>query len=462
MPAGGGAERPVATISLNEGVWGTLERSPGPAWSPDGKNLAVGDRDGAGGPMSIQLIALADGHRRRLTAPGNDSLGDSLPVFSPDGRMLAFVRAASRPSLADVYVVPVNGGEARRITFDQKALLGLTWLSDRELLAASNRTGPTMLWKLPVRGGTPEPIPIAARGVRDLNFGGNPARLVLVEFFTKTNLWRLNLKQPGARPERLAETTRRNGSPKYSADGRSIVFVSDRSGYDNLWIADADGSSPRRITSFNGEAVGTPRWSPDGQQIVFDGVREGHSAILLVGAAGGTVRRFTDGSWNDMMPSWSRDGRYIYFSSKRDGDRLTVWKKAVNGGPAIQVTHTASGDALESADGRLVYISNGTNGVWQVSPEGTDEHVVPGLETIHNSRYFDVTARGAYVLQDATAPGRIVFYDFATRRSTPLVNLEDRFLRGVPSLSASADDGWLLYAEVDESGSDILMLENFR
>lgn len=389
-------------------------------------------------------------------------MGDSLPAFSPDGRMLAFVRAASRPSLADVYVVPVDGGEARRITFDQKAILGLTWISDRELLAASNRTGPTMLWKLPVRGGTPEPIPIAARGVRDLSFGGNPPRLVLVEFFTRTNLWRLNLKQPGARPERLAATTRRNTSPKYSPDGKSIVFVSDRSGHDNLWVADADGGNPRRITSFSGAAVGTPRWSPDGQQVVFDGVRDGHSEIFLVGAAGGTVRRFTEGAWNEMMPSWSRDGGYIYFSSKRGSGRLTVWKQAVNGGPAIQITHTASGDALESADGRLVYISDGANGLWQVSPEGADEHAVPGLETIHNSRYFDVTARGAYFLRDAVAPGTIVFYDFANRRSTPLVNLEDRFLRGVPSLSATADDGWLVYGEVDDSGSDILMLENFR
>ena len=462
LPAAGGPERHVADISHNEGVWGTLERSPGPAWSPDGRSLAFGNRDGAHGPMSIEVISLAGGARRRLTSPGQDTMGDSLPAFSPNGNLLAFVRAASRPSVSDVFVVPSAGGETRRLTFDRKALLGLTWISNRELLVASNRTGPTMLWRIPVNGGALEPIPIAARGVRDLSFGGNPPRPLLAEFFTETNLWRLNLKQPGARPERLAATTRRNGSPKYSPDGHSIVFVSDRSGFDELWIADSEGMRARQITSSGGAAVGTPRWSPDGRRIVFDGVKEGHSTIFIVDAAGGPSRRFTEDSWNNMMPSWSRDGRHIYFTSTRGEDRLAVWKKPVNGGPAMRITRGCSGDAVESADGRLVYVSDGETGVWQVSPDGKDEHLVAGLEKVRHSRYFDVTARGAYFLRDATAPGTIVFYDFATHRSTALVNLENRFLRGVPSLSVTADDGWLIYGEVDDSGSDILMLENFR
>jgi tricorn protease-like protein len=376
--------------------------------------------------------------------------------------MLAYVRSASRPSVSELYVVPTAGGEARRLTFDGKALAGVTWISDKELVIASNRTGPTMLWRLPVRGGTPEPVPIAARAVRDVNFGGSPPRLVLVEFFTETNLWRLNLRQPGARPQRLAATTRRNHSPKYSPDGKSIVFVSDRSGYDELWIAGADGSNPRQLTSFGGAAVGTPKWSPDGKQIVFDGVKDGHSGIFLVDAAGGSPRRFTEDSWQNVMPAWSRDGRFIYFNSTRGGGQLRIWKKALIGEAPIQITRAAGGEALESTDGRLVYFSDGTRGIWQVSPDGQDEHLVAGLENVHDSRYFDVTARGAYFLRDAAPPGELVFYDFATHRSKPLIDLESRFLRGMPSLSVTPDDVWMLYAEVDNNGSDILMLENFR
>jgi len=462
VPAAGGAERHVADIALNEGVWGTRERTPGPAWSPDGRSLAIASRDGARGPMCIELLSLADGRRRRLTSPGSDTFGDSQPAFSPDGRMLAFVRSASRPSVADVYVVPAAGGEVKRITFDQKALLGLTWISANELIIASNRSGPTMLWKVPVRGKTPELIPIAARAVRDVSYGGNPPRLVLVEFFTKTNLWRLDLKQPGARPQRLAATTRHNHSPKFSPDGKSIVFVSDRSGYDDLWVADAAGAHARQLTSFGPAAVGTPRWSPDGRQVAFDSVKDGHSGIFIVNAEGGAPRAFTQDSWQNMMPSWSRDGRFIYFVSTRGGGQLRVWKQPVGGGAPVGITRSVGGEAVESADGRVVYVSDGARGIWQVSPDGHDEHPVPGLENVHDSRYFDVTASGAYFLRDAAPPGEIVYYNFATHRSIPLVNLEDRFLRGMPSLSVASDDSWLLYAEVDDSGSDVLMLENFR
>lgn len=462
VPVEGGAERHIADIALQEDEWETRERSPGPAWSLDGKSLAFASRDGVRGSMDIELFTLADGRRRRLTTPGSDTMGDSLPTFSPDGRMLAFVRAASRPSLMDVYVVPTAGGAARRLTFDQMAVSGLTWISNSELVMASNRTGPRMLWRIGLRGAKPEPIPIGARAVRDVNAGGNPLRVVLVEYFNESNLWRLNLRQPGAKAERLAATTRRNDSPKFSPDGSSIVFVSDRSGSDELWITGADGSHPRQLTSFGGAPVGTPKWSPDGRQIVFDGVRNGISTIFLVDAAGGAPRRFTDDAWQNMMPGWSRDGRFIYFSSNRGGSQLRIWKKPVDGGPPIQITHTAAGEPLESPDGRVVYVSNGSNGVWQVSPDGQDEHPVAGLETVRHSRYFDVTARGAYFLRDAAPPATIVFYDFATRRSTPLLDLGTRFLSGMPCLSVTSDDGWLLYAERDDSGTDILMLDSFR
>ena len=462
VPAAGGAERLVAGIALREGVGGTRERTPGPAWSPDGRSLAIASREGARGPMCIELLSLADGTTRRLTSPGSDTFGDSLPAFSPDGRTLAFARSASRPSVDDVYVVPTAGGEAKQVTFDHREVVGVTWISASELIVASNRTGPAMLWKVTLGRKTPEPIAIAARAVRDVSFRANPPRLVLVEFFTKTNLWRLNLKQPGARPERLAATTRRNNSPKYSPDGKSMVFVSDRSGYDELWVADADGRHARQLTSFAPSAVGTPRWSPDGKQIVFDGVKDGRSTIFTVDAAGGAPRHFTQDPWQNMMPSWSRDGRVIYFVSTRGNGQLHVWKQAVAGGAPVQISRTAGGEAVESADGSVVYISDGARGIWQVSPDGRDEHPVPGLENVHDSRYFDVTERGAYFLREAKSPGEIVFFDFATHRSTPLVNLEDRFLLGMPSLSVTGDDGWLLYAEVDDSGSDILMLENFK
>jgi eukaryotic-like serine/threonine-protein kinase len=464
IPAAGGTEHKLMDISLAEGGWesdaSVMGRGPGPAWSPDGRSLAIGARSGRAGPDAIHLFSLATGALRQITSPEPDSIGDSLPAFSPSGRRLAFIRSASRRGITDIYVTPVSGGDARRITWDKKDISGLAWSSEDRLLFTSNRAGGIMLWSIDAHGGGPQAAAIAVRNVRDV--AAAAGRLAMAEFFRNSNIWRVDLVHRDRPAEKLIATTRRNDSPKYSPDGRRIVFGSDRAGPYDLWIADADGSHTRQITHFGGLPVGTPRWSPDGRQIAFDSVKDAHSVIYTVAADGGPPRLVAQDSWDDMMPSWSVDGRFIYYASRREGDVLRTWKKAVDGGPAVQITHHSGGEALEAPDGQLVYFSDGYNGIWQVTPDGRNEAPAPGLEGVRHSRYFALSPRGLYFLRTDSPPWLVHFYDFAAHRISPVAAIEKTILYGTPDLSVSPDDRWLIYAQLDDSGSDIVMLENFR
>jgi Tol biopolymer transport system component len=76
--------------------------------SPDGRFLALADRESAAGVESITLLTIATGEKRRLTSPSAEwPFGDAAPVFSPDGRMLAFGRAAGM-LVSDIYVQPLS------------------------------------------------------------------------------------------------------------------------------------------------------------------------------------------------------------------------------------------------------------------------------------------------------------------------------------------------------------------
>ena len=115
----------------------------------------------------------------------------------------------------------------------------------------------------------------------------------------------------------------------------------------------SDGTGFVQLTNFN-SVSGTPRWSPDGKHIVFDSLIAGNVDIFVVDSQGGLPRRLTTEPSIEAVPSWSQDGRWIYFASNRGGS-LQVWKMPSTGEPAPQVTRHGGFAALESPDGRFLY-----------------------------------------------------------------------------------------------------------
>ena len=150
MPTmGGAAERRVSL---------TPWFGSGLSFSPDGRLLAYSDRSAPGGPFVVKLLELATGEVRPLTRVSPDFSGDAFPRFSPDGRYVALARlgASKDVGTADVYVVPVEGGEPRRLTRDEGFLGDVDWTPDsREVLFLSDRTHALRLSRVAVSGGEP-------------------------------------------------------------------------------------------------------------------------------------------------------------------------------------------------------------------------------------------------------------------------------------------------------------------
>jgi len=115
----------------------------------------------------------------------------------------------------------------------------------------------------------------------------------------------------------------------YSPDGSQIVFESDRSGSQQCYVMNADGSNQRRISFFGGRCA-TPEWSPRGDQIAFTHI-VGNLRVAVMNPTGGGVRYLTD-SWQDEAPTWAPNGRIVqFFRTARNSGETTIWQVDLTG-----------------------------------------------------------------------------------------------------------------------------------
>ena len=465
IPALGGLERKISDAIANRvGV-----ASPYVAWTPDSKALVLADRMSADEPVSLFVLQLETGERRRLTAPSAKSLGDGSPAVSPDGKTVAFVRTASL-SVQDIYRVPLKGGEPQRLTFDNRRVFGMAWnLAGGNILFTSGRGGSDRLWRISPFGGKLQPVPGITEAASLLAVSRQGHRLAFTRWALDTNVWRFSLDaahSPRAQPARVISSTRFDQAPQYSPDGGRIAFASNRSGASEIWLCDRDGLNSSQLTSMNGPTTGTPHWSPAGRYIAFDSRPNGNPDIYIIGVEGGTARRLTRDPSHEVVPSWSRNGRWIYFASNRTGV-YQIWRAPAEGGRAVQVTKGGGFHGHESLDGRELYYAKSPNqpGLWKVPVEGGEE--APVLESLRAGfwGYWDVTATGIYYVERRQMEGAgcryfLRFRDFASDRDRQVLAFDKRPFNS--GLAISPDSRWCLYTQVDQSDSDIMLVDDFR
>ncbi len=361
----------------------------------------MSDKERTEKPFSVFLIALETGERRKITDPPNVNIGDTTPAFAPDSKALSFKRTVSA-GVADIFTVPITGGDPRRLTHDNQGVGGQAWTADgREIVVSSNHGNDTGLWRIPVSGGKPRSIPSLRIWADFLAVSRAGQRLAFSHWFVDTNIWQF---RPGAGEARkLIASTREDRSPQYSPDGAKIAFRSDRSGANEIWVSDSNGAHAVQLTRFRGPLTGSPHWSPDGTWIAFDSRPVGNGDIFVVPAGGGAARRITFDRADDVTPSWSNDGRWIYFASNRTG-AYEVWKISADADEtkvqAVQLTHQGGFLAQEIASDRSLFYAKGPGvpGIWRLTPAGQESPVLPdypagywGYWCVQDSRLYFVT-----------------------------------------------------------------------
>jgi Tol biopolymer transport system component/DNA-binding winged helix-turn-helix (wHTH) protein len=447
IPALGGAERRV--VSGGIGV-GHLVRI---SWSPDGKRIAypayVSD-----GSQQIYLLSLDTLQTQRLS-PAPECWNALEPAFSPDGTQLALVCTSSWGVYA-IYVVGIADGSLRRVTSMMGDPQGLAWTANGSRIVFSNDTGHGgELWEVTL-GGRLSQLPFGEEGTAPA-VAPKGSRIAYVRGQNITDIWRVDLT--AARPEesatKLIYSTRTQRNASYPDDGMHIAFQSNRSGSTEIWLTDGNGADPLRLTSFNGAFTDTPSWCSDGRRIAFDSSASGAPAIYIEDISERLPRKVTTSRTDLSRPVWSRDCRWLFAS---DG-RPTLYRFPSSGGPAQRFTSRPAYNAVALAD-RVIFSVLDPKGVvlWSRRSDGDPETPIAGMPRLNYSDAWSANATGIYYTDISVRPPTVSFYDFASRTTRRIMTLKASPVPGGGfGISVSSDGHWLLYSQVDDLQSDIMV-----
>jgi Tol biopolymer transport system component len=451
IPADGGDERKIADLGPAADAAQPL---PAVSWNADGKSL-VAVQNGEKRAPALALVALDSGKVQRITDPPEGAEGDSTPVVSPTGSSIAFVRHAQNEG-ADIYLCDSSGAGVRRLTFDDKGIRGIAWTRDgQDLLYSGNRVGGWRLWRVPAYGGSPRDLIISGRQAYFPAIGRN--RLAYTDSPTVSAIWRATLSNGDSVEERpVIRSTGREVNPVWSPDGTKIADVSDQTGSDEIFVSDADGRNRVQITQLKGPRLGRPRWSPDGKMLVFDASSDHGGEVFTISAAPGNKPARV--LLNAGGASFSHDGKWIFFQS-----RGQIWKATVAGGNP-QAIAQQGGQPLESVDGKYIYFRS-RRGIWRIPASGGDgeEAFVPEHD-MWGPSMMQPAKKGVYYTEfERSARSMVVsFYDFATKKSAIVFRMKNADWGNGAAFSVSPDGKYILYARVDQSQTNLMLVENFR
>jgi dipeptidyl aminopeptidase/acylaminoacyl peptidase len=403
--------RPITEKDLFAFVW-----VADPQMSPDGSRVAfvrvTADEKKDQYDTSIWLAHADGGQPPRPLTSGTR---DSAPRWSPDGRLLAFVRSVEkdgRPQPPQVHLLAMTGGEARAITNLPRGAANPAWSPDGRTIAFSSQTYPEELTPTDPKADKPRESDVRvitsavyrANGVSGWGYT-DPER--------PSHIWTIAVptaQEDAGTPARLTSGEFSAGNHRWAPDGSRIYFTANRQRdpyyfpRDNdLFAVPREGGEPTRVASIDG-TIGSYAPSADGKRIAFVGAPHGKPErsysqpdLFVVDLPGGAPRNLTanydfdiDGGLagdqraprgqHPAGPVWTSDGRSILVKIGRHGE-----------------TNLARVDA---ASGRLAPVTKGSHEVMSYTADSAGRNVALVLSTptvVGNLHALDATSGKAPV-----------------------------------------------------------------
>jgi Tol biopolymer transport system component/predicted Ser/Thr protein kinase len=335
-PSGSGGIYVVPAIGGNERLIAPQGRTP--RFSPDGQwiaywvGVAAGIDNFSAGLQTMYVVPSAGASPRQLQP---DFMNGRNPIWTPDGKHLLFLGSRDGTEAGmDWWVAPLEGGAAvrtgayaafRRAGFLVGYFPSITpshWLGGHVVFSA-RRGDATNLWRIPISPGAWQVAGALERVTSGTGLETQPslaagfqgvARVVFSSLTTNTHIWSLPLDASQARPAgdlKQLSNSADDRQPSISADGKTLVFCSNRTGNSDVWLKDLVSGRETALTATPANED-SPKVTFDGAKVAYNTVENQKWPVHVVSARGGVPEKVCDNCWS--LWDWSTDGKRILFA----------------------------------------------------------------------------------------------------------------------------------------------------
>ena len=386
-----------------------------PQWSPDGSRIAF--VSSLGGTTNLWSIPSKGGFPTRLTVSLGDVnfLASRAPLWASTDRYLSYI--SKKTGTDEVWLWPTDGSEEIQLTHLGGLIHSMAWSpSGDSLVVACNRHGAYEIYRVDVPSGEAHRLTEGPLYAVNPVFTPDGKHIVYVRL---DDTWEdhdvMIMTRNGKDSRVVVEDTdffdytygKTFGTPNVSADGKTVVFRSQRSGHTNIWTALIDGGEPAALAPEEAEQDNAV-WAPSGRQVAFTSNNNGTVEIRVSDSGNGGSRAiFSPGIGVCSNLQWSPDGTAIAFRYGTPTTPADIWIVSLEDGHANQLTNASPGGGLterlakpekvvfKSFDGLTIH-------GYLYSPSDKSQKY-PGLLYIHggptNQFYDDLQVNVQYLVQ---------------------------------------------------------------
>ncbi len=424
--------------------------------SPDDQTLAYRGYSEPADENGIYFISLTEKNAKpyRFSCATNCGYQDRDFAFSPDGKSIAVTRRVNRFN-ENLFLVDIQTKEAIQLTSGEEDIVGLTWHPSGEKKTYGAQ-------RADVRNGyvidisSKEITRLSVPGFSYPNYAKTTGQLYYQKRDERYHIASLQLSQQiASSPFPVIQSDFNHHYPDYSPVSQKIVYVSNESGYYELWLADANGRNRKQLTNLQ-QTLHYPSWSNDGTRIAFLAPNENSdSDQIYILELNSLKLSIVPSPFNEHnRPTWSYDDKAI-ISAVYDHEYTDLHHISIADGSAKRITFDGGRYGVMTSATEILYTTS-DDGLWQKSIDDDNQSLNVIAKSQFNATYtWTYHNNGVYFRHNNTDYHHIAYYDFTKQAENPIVRLPIRTFESYGSLTYLPTLDKLIFAASHYPQADI-------
>lgn len=436
------------------------------AISSNGQYLAYSKSTEAEQKPHVYLIDLTNGFSEKPLYPCVErcQYKDLDFAFSPDDKKVLISRTLDEGLLESIFVYDIDKEEFDLLTNSEGDVKGLAWHPSGNIIiysaqVAGQRDGYS------INLATKETAKLDITGFSYPTFLPGTHELIYHNYQNLNHLSSIAINEEvSSAPFPLVQSDYSYHSPHYSLATNQLVFVSNESGHNELWLSDIDGSNRQKLTSMTSN-LSFPKWSNNGEFIAFLGPKTGASgtALYVLNVSSKVIKQLDSEVEQHFPPSWQLDDKSL-LAGARTGNDWGLYAFPINGDEPKKLLNRKVKMAQQTSDGQLWFSPGRNKGLWvleAVGQEKTVKQILPA--SIFNVSYqWQIAESGIYFVQEQSDHVQFSRFDTSTEQLDAIVKLPTGTIDRMTTLTAIPSKNRVIFTQREFPKADIKQLSDPR